>query len=176
VTVPAGVGTYYVRVDGVGKGDPVTTGYSDYGSLGEYVLAISACDGTLPVVTTPTTPTTPITTTPTPTTPALAAGAPTAPRIGLASPGRRGGALTATARWGAPTSAGGSAITGYKVRAEKLGSSGRVVKVLTTRTLSAGSRAASLRLAKGRYRFSVVAYNRAGPSPLSAPSRVVRAR
>jgi hypothetical protein len=174
VTVPAGVGTYYVRVDGVGKGEPVNAGYSDYGSLGEYVLAISACDGTLPVVTTPTLPTTPTTTTPT--TPTIAAGAPSAPRIGLASPGRRGGAVTATARWGAPASAGTSAITGYKIRAEKLGSSGRVVKVFTTRTLSAGSRSASLRLTKGKYRFFVVAYNHAGPSPLSAPSRVVRAR
>ena len=176
VTVPAGVGTYYVRVDGVGKGDPVTTGYSDYGSVGEYVLATSACDGTLPVVTTPTTPTTPVTTTPTPTTPAIAAGAPSAPHIGLASPGRRGGAVTARARWGAPASAGGSAISGYKVRAEKVDSAGRVVKVFITRTLSAGSRSASLRLAKGKYRFFVIAYNRAGPSPLSAPSRVVRAR
>jgi hypothetical protein len=31
-------GTYYVSVDGVGVGDPLTTGYSDYGSTGQYSL------------------------------------------------------------------------------------------------------------------------------------------
>jgi PKD repeat protein len=35
-------GTYYVRVDGVGTGDP-STGYSDYASLGQYALS-----GTVP--------------------------------------------------------------------------------------------------------------------------------
>ncbi len=35
-------GTYYVRVDGVGTGDP-STGYSDYASLGQYTLT-----GTVP--------------------------------------------------------------------------------------------------------------------------------
>lgn len=29
---------YYLLVDGVGMGDPLTTGYSDYGSLGQYTL------------------------------------------------------------------------------------------------------------------------------------------
>jgi hypothetical protein len=29
-------GNYFLRVSGVGKGDPATTGYSDYGSLGQY--------------------------------------------------------------------------------------------------------------------------------------------
>lgn len=29
-------GTYFVRIDGVGNGDPLTTGYTDYGSLGNY--------------------------------------------------------------------------------------------------------------------------------------------
>lgn len=37
-TVPSGGGTYYVKVDGVGKGDPLGTGYTDYGSLGQYTL------------------------------------------------------------------------------------------------------------------------------------------
>lgn len=31
-------GTYYLSVDGVGQGDPASTGYSDYGSLGRYTL------------------------------------------------------------------------------------------------------------------------------------------
>jgi PKD repeat protein len=39
-TVPAG--TYYVRIDGVGTGDP-STGYSDYASVGQYTLS-----GTVP--------------------------------------------------------------------------------------------------------------------------------
>lgn len=34
-------GTYYVSVDGVGWGDPATTGYSDYASAGAYRLSAS---------------------------------------------------------------------------------------------------------------------------------------
>ncbi|WKB51268.1 hypothetical protein [Eleftheria terrae] len=34
-------GTYYLVVDGVGKGDPGGTGYSDYGSIGQFTLAAS---------------------------------------------------------------------------------------------------------------------------------------
>ena len=37
VAVPAG--TYYVAVQGVGKGDPLAGGYTDYGSLGQYQLS-----------------------------------------------------------------------------------------------------------------------------------------
>jgi titin len=36
-------GTYYLEVSGVGQGDPLTTGYTDYGSLGRYELVASAC-------------------------------------------------------------------------------------------------------------------------------------
>jgi hypothetical protein len=43
-------GTYYVSVDGTGAGDPVTTGYSDYGSLGTFSIS-----GTAPVGGTPST-------------------------------------------------------------------------------------------------------------------------
>ncbi|MBR7800359.1 PKD domain-containing protein [Undibacterium fentianense] len=47
-TLPA-AGTYYLRVSGAGKGDPKTTGYSTYGSLGQYIIT-----GTAPqYVTTP---------------------------------------------------------------------------------------------------------------------------
>ena len=35
-------GTYYVAVDGVGRGDP-STSYNDYGSLGAYRLKVSGC-------------------------------------------------------------------------------------------------------------------------------------
>jgi hypothetical protein len=169
VTIPAGTGTYYVRIDGVGSGDPVNTGYSDYASVGEYVLAISNCDGSMPAVTTPATPTSPTTNTTT-----TAVGAPGAPGIGRATSGRRGHPVTATARWSAP--AGSAGIVGYRVRAERVDSSGRVVKVFSSQLLSAATRTVSLRLGKGHYRFRVVAYNHAGSSPMSAPSRIVRAR
>jgi FG-GAP-like repeat/Metallo-peptidase family M12B Reprolysin-like len=33
-----GAGTYYIKIDGVGKGSAATTGYSDYGSLGQYQI------------------------------------------------------------------------------------------------------------------------------------------
>jgi PKD repeat protein len=36
ISTTVSAGTYYLSVDGVGAGDPVTTGYSDYGSVGEY--------------------------------------------------------------------------------------------------------------------------------------------
>ena len=36
-TVPAG--TYYLTVSGSGSGDPATTGYSDYSSLGQYIIS-----------------------------------------------------------------------------------------------------------------------------------------
>ncbi len=39
-TLPS-AGTYYVSVQGTGKGDPLTTGYSNYGSLGQYALSAS---------------------------------------------------------------------------------------------------------------------------------------
>jgi PKD repeat protein len=44
VNLPA-AGTYFVSVQGVGKGDPLTTGYTDYGSLGLYALTVSAPTG-----------------------------------------------------------------------------------------------------------------------------------
>ncbi|MCB1129897.1 MAG: autotransporter-associated beta strand repeat-containing protein [Verrucomicrobiae bacterium] len=38
-------GVYYVSVDGIGNGDPLTTGYTDYASLGQYTVTIT---GVLP--------------------------------------------------------------------------------------------------------------------------------
>jgi autotransporter-associated beta strand protein len=38
-------GNYYFSVDGIGSGDPLSTGYSDYASLGQYLLSVS---GVLP--------------------------------------------------------------------------------------------------------------------------------
>jgi hypothetical protein len=166
VSVAAADATYYVRVDGVGKGDP-TTGYSDYASVGSYRLGVSACDGSMPTMSTPGTASTTTSTRP---------QTPSSPRIGRAKSGHRGGKVTAKARWYAPVSNGGHAVTGYKVRAQRLSKSGRVVREYQTQMLSSGSRTATLRLRKGHYRFRVIAYNRSGASPLSALSQVVRAR
>ena len=38
VVLPA-AGTYYLSVQGTGKGDPLTTGYTAYGSLGQYAVS-----------------------------------------------------------------------------------------------------------------------------------------
>jgi hypothetical protein len=168
VTVAAANATYYVRIDGVGHGDPGSNGYSDYGSVGQYQLAISNCDGTMPAVTTLPTMTTATT--------GGSAAAPGAPGIGKAKPGRHGGPTTAKARWAAPTSTGGAAIVGYRVIAQRIKGSGRVVKSVGSTMLSAHTRAVTMRLAKGKYRFVVIAYNSVGASPYSPASRVVAAR
>jgi PKD repeat protein len=39
-------GTYFVTVDGVGKGDPLATGYTDYGSIGQYTISGTATPAT----------------------------------------------------------------------------------------------------------------------------------
>src|SRR5205085_1266829 len=35
-------GTYYLRVAGAGTGDPLTTGYTNYASLGRYTFSLTA--------------------------------------------------------------------------------------------------------------------------------------
>lgn len=107
----------------------------------------------------------------------IAATKPGAPRIGTASSGATGGVVSALTRWSAPYSNGGSAITGYKVVAYRLGSTGAVVKSYFSPVLSAGARYRTWKtLPKGRYKFRVVAYNAVGTSPYSAFSASVYAR
>jgi hypothetical protein len=58
ITIP-GPGTWYVKVEGVGVGDPLDTGYSAYGSVGQYKIvasALGAADALLRVTTTPAVP------------------------------------------------------------------------------------------------------------------------
>lgn len=43
VSASLAAGSYFVRVSGVGRGDPLTDGYTDYGSLGQYSIS-----GTVP--------------------------------------------------------------------------------------------------------------------------------
>ncbi|MBG0744952.1 MAG: hypothetical protein IV298_16105, partial [Cylindrospermopsis raciborskii KL1] len=38
ISVNISPGTYYLKVDGTGQGDPLVTGYTDYGSLGQYSI------------------------------------------------------------------------------------------------------------------------------------------
>ena len=38
-------GTYYIAIEGVGKGDPLGTGFTDYGSLGGYKIVATYTDG-----------------------------------------------------------------------------------------------------------------------------------
>ncbi len=84
--VPAG--SYFLRVDGVGTGDPANTGYSDYGSLGAYALAVT---GTC----------------------SAGAGMPGLPRS-LAAVGN-GPARSAQVTWNSPGDIGVGAVTSYTV-------------------------------------------------------------
>ena len=104
-----------------------------------------------------------------------AATRPGAPRIGTADSGSRGGAVTAKARWSAPTNTGGAGITGYKVLARRVSAAGAT---LSTRSFRAGKDARRLvmRLQVGRYRFQVRALNTKGAGPWSPRSNKVIAR
>jgi len=95
-------------------------------------------------------------------------------RIGLAQPGAAAGRVTATARWTRWTS---SAVTGYRVTALRIDSTGRVL----SRTLSpmqAPSRSAlSMSLPRrGTYAFVVRAFNETLAGPPSARSNRVAGR
>jgi hypothetical protein len=185
VSVPSATGTYYLRVDGVGQGNPGTTGWSDYGSLGQYRLTATGCSAattstpsSTPTSTPTTTPTTAPTTSPATTTPTTSPTTtrPAAPVIKVASSGTRGRPITALARWSAPARTGGAAVTKYRVRALRLDKRNHVVAKYGSAYLSPTARALTMRLPKGRYTFSVMAWNRVGASGWSRSSGIVRAR
>jgi hypothetical protein len=153
-SVPAG--NYYVRIDGVGRGT-ATNGYTDYGSIGAYTLMFSGCDGIVP---------------PPPTT-----NPPGKTRIGKATPGKRGGKLTAKVTWQPPVAAANPAINGYQVVAYRKNSDGKYVKVSTSPVFGAAARSAKFTAGKrGSYKFAVRARNSLGFGPLSAKSNAVRPR
>jgi hypothetical protein len=101
------------------------------------------------------------------------------PVIGNATRGADGGALTAIARWEAPSSTGGSAITGYRVTALRMSSSAANATVLSrtdSPVLGASVRMRQFTFTSaqaGNYRFEVVAINAVGPSVASLRSNNV---
>src|SRR5262249_5290435 len=62
----------------------------------------------------------------------IPAAVPGAPVIGTAAAGTAGGAITATAHWSPPASTGGSAVTGYRVRALQISATGTVLATTTS--------------------------------------------
>jgi hypothetical protein len=170
VSVPGATGTYYAIVDGVGSGSAASGGWSDYGSLGQFRFTANGCpDATGAAEPAPTPPVEEPA-------PAAAVTRPSMPRIGTASSGARGGIVTAVARWYAPLNNGGAAITKYRVVAQKLNSSNRVVRNYVSAYTRPTARVLSMRLPRGRYVFKVRAWNKVGASSWSRASRIVRAR
>jgi fibronectin type III domain protein/NHL repeat-containing protein len=101
---------------------------------------------------------------------------PGAPVIGAAASGTAGGTVTATANWNAPTSNGGSAVTGYVVRALRMSATGTVLATTTSAVQPASARQLTMTLQTGNYRFTVQAKNKAGSGPQSARSNLVAAQ
>ncbi len=101
---------------------------------------------------------------------------PGAPVIGTAASGTAGGTVTATANWNAPTSNGGSAVSGYVVRALQMSATGTVLATTTSAVQPASARQLMMTLPAGNYRFTVQAKNKAGSGPQSARSNLVVAQ
>ena len=101
---------------------------------------------------------------------------PGAPVIATAAPGTAGGAITATAQWNPPAGNGGSAVTGYRVRALRISATGTVLATTTSAIQPGSARQLTMTLPAGNYRFTAQAINKAGPGPKSARSNLVLAQ
>ena len=108
--------------------------------------------------------------------PAVAATRPSSPFIGTATSGLSGGAVTATARWVAPSNDGGAAITKYQVVAQRLNVNDAVVASYKSIYKGPAARNLAMTLPAGRYQFRVMAWNRVGASAWSLHSNFVTAR
>lgn len=107
----------------------------------------------------------------------IPATSPGAPTIGTAVAGVAGGTITATANWTAPTSTGGSAITGYRVRALRMSSTGTVLSTTVSAVQPGTTRTLGMALpATGNYRFTVQAINAVGAGAQSLRSNLVAGR
>lgn len=107
----------------------------------------------------------------------VAATRPAPPVIGTAVSGVAGGTITATANWAAPTSDGGSAITGYRVFALRMNADGTVAATTTSTVQPATARSLSMTVpVAGNYQFQVNAINAIGTSNRSAQSNTVAGR
>lgn len=149
----------FARVDGIGTGNP-STAYDDFGSVGAYTLTVGGCE---PAPDPDPDPDPEVT-------------VPGAPAIGSPVKGSKGRPLTAGVRWSPPSSDGGASITGYVVYFDRVDAFGEVVKSFYSDQLDASRRSANFKVARGRYRFQVVAVNSQGESARSAPSVTVKAR
>jgi hypothetical protein len=171
LSLPVGPGTYYLEVDGTGLDDP-TLGYSDYGSVGRYTLAVTGCPDTgtpsPPPTSSPSPSPTPTVTTTTPTPTPTAYAVPAAPLVRAVKPGKAGKPLTIRLSWRAPVASGGAPVTAYEVLVWKAKPTGRGVTRVRTRLVEAAKHHLVLKLRAGRYRFAVAAENVAGAGPRSA--------
>ncbi|HYM52507.1 MAG TPA: peroxidase family protein [Candidatus Dormibacteraeota bacterium] len=99
-----------------------------------------------------------------------------APVIGAARRGGRGAPVTAIVRWTRPAHNGGSAITGYRVKALRMSSAADNATVIgrkRSHIVAAGARRLEMTLPKATWRFRVVAINAVGTSANSARSNAV---
>ena len=143
VTVPnAGVGVWTVTVEGTGLDPQNSTGYTGYGSVGQYHLEMSGCavDGNPPGV------------------PASVNVAPTSH------------STTATATWGAaPVGGGDTPVTSYTI---KVRSGATVLQTLTQASSQPRTRTITGLTPGVTYAVDVIATNADGDSPATTDSDV----
>lgn len=132
-------GTTYFEVDGVGQGSMPTQGYSDYGSVGRWTMSVSGCAA-----------------------PTDGATVPTAPQSLVLDDDPATGDVAAS--WAAPSSNGGSALTGYTVTVTD-GQGGSTTRSLTGRSTTFTGLAADR-----THTVSVVARNGVGAGPAATGS------